>query len=78
VITQFKNSVDDNNGRCRLTGYWIGTPAGVRQKVSNQGSSIDYLLIATLSLRTKREGSYIRIARTLELAYGLYLAIVVP
>jgi hypothetical protein len=53
----------------------VSTPEGVRPKVSNQGGSIDYLLIATLSLRAKREGSYVRIASS---AYRLYLAVVMP
>jgi hypothetical protein len=44
----------------------VSTPEGVRPKVSNQGGSIDYLLIATLSLRAKREGSYVRIASSVQ------------
>jgi hypothetical protein len=51
---------------CRLTRYLVSTPEGVRPKVSNQGGSIDYLLIATLSLRAKREGSYVRIASSVQ------------
>jgi hypothetical protein len=51
---------------CRLTGYWVSTPEGVQPKVSNQGSSINYLLIATLSLYAKREGSYVRRASSVQ------------
>jgi hypothetical protein len=53
-------------GICRLTGYWVSTPEGVRLKVSNQGGSINYFLIATLSLCAKREGSYVRRASSVQ------------
>jgi hypothetical protein len=60
---------------CRLTGYWVSTPEGVRPKVSNQGSSINYLLIATLSLRAKRESSYIHIASSVQAIYSCSCAV---
>jgi hypothetical protein len=64
-----------NNAFCRLTGYWVSTPEGVRPKVSNQGGSINYLLIATLSLRAKRESSYIHIASSVQAIYSRSCAV---
>ena len=39
----------------------MGTPAGVRQKVSRQDDSVDYLT-TTLSLLAEKEGSYLHVA----------------